>query len=384
MMAKRRVVKRKKNIDGKMKSGDFMLVILTLILLIFGVMMVFSASYYFSINKYGDPYHYLKRDIVWAVAGIIAMTVCALIDYRVYEKLAPAAMVISVILLLLIFTPLGITRNNATRWLGIEMGSHSITIMPGEIAKIACIVFTAWYLSRDPDRIKSLRDGILPLVALCGLCGILIIKQPNLSTALTVCGIIVAMMFVAGMSWKYIAGVGALGIVSVAGLLKMAPDSEWVKRITSFFNPFDDPLGEGYQVVQGLMAFGTGGLFGTGLGKSIQKNLYLPEPQNDFILPIIAEELGFVGVIILMIVYMLLIWRGIHIAVNAKDMFGCLLAAGITIMLALQVIMNIAVVTSSMPPTGISLPFISYGGNSLLIFMGSMGVLLNISRHAAR
>ena len=156
------------------------------------------------------------------------------------------------------------------------------------------------------------------------------------------------------------------------------------KRITSFLDPFADPLGDGYQVVQSLLALGTGGLFGTGLGKSVQKNLYLPEPQNDFILAIIGEELGYIGVIFLMICYLLLIWRGIHISVNANDTFGSMLAAGITIMIALQVIMNIAVVTSSMPPTGVTLPFVSYGGNATLLFLGSVGILLNISRPSAR
>lgn len=181
----------------------------------------------------------------------------------------------------------------------------------------------------------------------------------------------------------YIGIIGA-GVAGVLGLVFMAPESEWMKRITSFLDPFADKLGDGYQVVQGLLALGTGGLFGTGLGRSIQKNLYLPEPQNDFILSIIGEELGYIGVIALMIVYLLLIWRGIHISVNASDTFGSLLAAGITIMIALQVIMNIAVVTSSMPPTGVTLPFISYGGNALWLFMGSTGILLNISRHAPR
>lgn len=175
-----------------------------------------------------------------------------------------------------------------------------------------------------------------------------------------------------------------LGAVGIAAIIITNPDSHWAKRITSFTDPFADPLGDGFQVVQSLMALGSGGLFGVGLGKSIQKNLYLPEPQNDFILAIIGEELGFVGILVLMTAYVILIWRGIHIAVNAPDQFGTLMASGITIMVAIQVILNVAVVTSSMPPTGITLPFVSYGGNALMLFMGSMGILLNISRHTAQ
>lgn len=366
--------------DLNMKSGDFILVITMLALVIFGIIMVFSASYYYSINEYGDPYYYLKRDIVWAVTGLIIMLVLAVLNYRVYEKFAVPIYGVSVILLLLLFTPLGVTRNNATRWIGVG----EFTIMPGEIAKICAIIFVAWYFSKYPERIKSFKYGVLPMLVVAGVYGILIIKQPNLSTALTVVGIIVLMMFVAGLSLKYIVAAVVAVAGAVAGLIIMAPESEWVNRITSFLDPFADPLGDGYQVVQGLMALGTGGLFGTGLGKSIQKNLYLPEPQNDFILAIIGEELGFIGVIVLMMAYLVLIWRGIHIAINAKDMFGSMLAAGITIMIALQVMMNIAVVTSSMPPTGVTLPFVSYGGNALWLFMGATGILLNISRHSAR
>lgn len=373
--------KRKRELTNtKMKSGDFILVILTLALVIFGIIMVFSASYYFSLNKYGDPYHYLKRDILWAVSGLIGMLIMASIPYKTYYELAPGIMAFSIASLVLIFTPLGVTRNNATRWIGIG----PITFMPGEFAKIAVILFVAWYLSKDPSRIKSAKQGVMPLLALAGVCGLLIVKQPNLSTAITVCGIIVLMMFVAGMSWWYIGGIAGLGAGAVMMLVFMAPESEWMKRITSFLDPFADPLGEGYQVVQGLLALGTGGLFGNGLGKSVQKNLYLPEPQNDFILSIIGEEIGFIGIVFLMVAYAVLIWRGIHIAVNASEMFGSMVAAGITIMIALQVIMNIAVVTSSMPPTGVTLPFVSYGGNALWLFMGSMGILLNISRHTLK
>lgn len=363
----------------KMKSGDFVLTILVLGLVVFGIIMVFSSSYYNAINDTGDPYHYLKRDAVWAGMGLAAMLFCALFDYRIYAKIAPWILGISILLLGLLFTPLGITRNYATRWIGVG----EFTIMPGEIAKIAAIIFVSWYLSRDPKRIRSFTRGILPLLGLCGVYFGLIILQPNLSTAITVCGVIVGIMFVAGLPIFYLAGTVGLGIVGITAMILTDEGGYRLKRLTSFFDPFQDPLGDGYQVIQSLLALGSGGLFGLGLGKSIQKTLYLPEPQNDFIFAIIGEELGFIGCLILIACYILLIWRGVHIALNAADMFGTLLASGIVIMLALQVILNIAVVTSSMPPTGITLPFISYGGNALMLFMGSMGILLNISRHSA-
>ena len=367
-------------VGSTMKSGDFFLIVLTLGLTIFGVIMVFSSSYYTSINESGDPYFYLKRHSVWAVLGLCLMLFTKALDYRVYAKIAPYIMVISVALLALLFTPLGVTRNFATRWIGVG----DFTIMPGEIAKIAVIIFVAWYLSKDPTRIRSLTRGVLPLMGLCAVCAGLIIKQPNLSTAITVSGIIIGIMFVAGLNLFYLVGTVGAGALGISALIFSDQSGYWYRRLTSFLDPFADPLDSGYQVVQSLLALGSGGLFGLGLGKGLQKNLYLPEPQNDFILAIIGEELGFIGCIMLFIAYILMIWRGMHIALNASDMFGTLLASGITIMIALQVILNIAVVTSSMPPTGITLPFISYGGNALMLFMGSIGILLNISKRSAR
>lgn len=365
---------------SRMKSGDFVLTIVVLALVVFGVIMVFSSSYYNAINDSGDPYDYLKKDIVWAVLGLGAMLFCALFDYRVYAKIAPTILIVDLVMLALLFTPLGVTRNYATRWIGVG----EFTIMPGEIAKITAIIFVSWYLSRDPKIIRSFFKGVLPMLGLCGVFFGLIILQPNLSTAITVCGIIIGIMFVAGLNIMYLGGIVGIGAVGITLMILTDEGGYRMKRLTSFLDPFQDPLGDGYQVIQSLLALGSGGLFGVGLGKSIQKTLYLPEPQNDFIFAIIGEELGYIGCLALIACYIILIWRGTHIALNAPDMFGTLLAAGITIMLALQVVLNIAVVTSSMPPTGITLPFVSYGGNALMLFMGSMGILLNISRHSAR
>jgi len=364
---------------AQIKSGDFVRTALVLALVVFGIIMVFSASYYSALNDSGDPYSYLKKHVVWAVIGLGVMLFCAMLDYRVYAKFAPVILGVSMALLVLLFTPLGVTRNYATRWLGVG----EFTVMPGEIAKIAAIIFVAWFLSKDPKRIRSFTGGVLPMLFLCAVFFGLIILQPNLSTAITVCGIILGIMFVAGLNILYLLGISGLGAAGIALLIFTDEEGYRLKRLTSFVDPFQDPLGDGYQVIQSLLALGSGGLFGVGLGKSIQKTLYLPEPQNDFIFAIIGEELGYIGCLVLIACYIVLIWRGIHISLNAPDMFGTLLASGITIMLALQVMMNIAVVTSSMPPTGITLPFISYGGNALVLFMGSMGILLNISRHSA-
>jgi cell division protein FtsW len=360
----------------KIKPCDFTIVVLVMILVIFGVVMVFSASYYNSLNDTGSPFGYLERQLFFAVTGFIIMYFMSIIDYHIIRKFSLFLLVFSLILLLLLFTPLGYSTNGATRW--IVLGP--LRIMPGEVAKVAVIAFVAAYLARDPQRVLSLKKGIIPMFALALLFGGLIAKQPNLSTAITVVGIVIGMMFLAGLEWKYIIG---LLIIGGGGLLGLSQtDTYWAKRLTSFVNPFADPQGDGFQAVQSLLALGTGGLFGLGLGKSVQKNLYLPEPQNDFILAIIGEELGLVGVLILLAVFAVLIWRCFVITMNAPDRFGMLLCGGITLMIGIQVILNVAVVTSSMPPTGIALPFVSYGGNALWIFMGSAGVVLNVSRRS--
>ncbi|MGC2872514.1 FtsW/RodA/SpoVE family cell cycle protein [Ihubacter sp. mB4P-1] len=363
-----------------LKQSDFVIIAMVTILVIFGVVMVFSASYYKSINDSGSPYSYLIKQGVFALTGFVIMGVCARLDYHIFRRLSILILGVSLLLLLLVLTPLGVEEGGATRALYI-----GFTIMPGEIAKIAVIIFTASYLASDPRIILSFSRGVLPLLLLMGVFGGLIIKQPNLSTAITVCGIIAGIMFLAGLQWKYVIGAMIAGGGGIFGLIMIGDKigaEHWSKRFTSFLDPFADALGDGFQVVQSLLALGSGGLFGLGLGKSIQKNLYLPEPQNDFILAIIGEELGFIGLLALIVVYVVLIWRCFHVCLNAPDRFGMLLSGGITIMIGLQVILNIAVVTSSMPPTGIALPFVSYGGNALWIFMASAGMVLNISRQS--
>lgn len=359
----------------KVPPADFILMIVTACLMIFGVIMIFSSSYYWSMDKYGKPYGYLIKAVVWAVAGAMVMFVTSHIDYRIYRKFHRWIMVISIVLLFLIFTPLGHEAGGAVRWLDLKV----ITIMPGEIAKIAVIIYTSAFLARRD--INDLKGTVLPLLVLAGLCGGLIMLQPNMSTAATVVMIIIALIFVAGVKWRYLAGLVGIGLAAAVPLMMMGYRRD---RVFSFLDPFADPLGDSFQVVQSLLALGSGGLFGRGLGNSLQKNLYLPEPMNDFILAIIGEELGFIGIICLIIAFSLFVWRGIKISLAAPDRFGFFMASGITMLVGIQFAMNIAIVTSSMPPTGIALPFVSYGGNAMLMFCAGTGILLNISRAAEK
>jgi len=365
--------------NENLKPGDFWLLAVVVALVIFGVIMVFSASYYQTINSGQGPYQYLMKDLLFAVSGFVLMMITFSLDYHHWKKLTPLIFVVTVILLIFVRIPIeGINDpvNGAYRWIDLKIA----TIMPGEIAKFTAIITVAMILGDDPKKIHSFKHGILPIVGMCVLFGGLIMLQPNMSTAATLCIIVLLMMFVAGLKWKWMGVVAGAGLAG--GLLLMLQGGGYrMQRVLSFLDPFEDELGNGFQVVQSLLALGSGGLFGVGLGKSVQKNLYLPEPQNDFILAIIGEELGFVGIMVLIAAYVFLIWRGVHIALNAPDQYGLLLASGVVIMISLQVVLNIAVVTSSMPPTGVILPFISYGGNALWIFMASAGILLNISRH---
>ncbi|MDY6038797.1 MAG: putative peptidoglycan glycosyltransferase FtsW [Eubacterium sp.] len=358
---------------NKIKRCDSALVILVTILTMFGVVMVFSASYYSAINSTGSPFSFLWKQGFFAVSGFIIMMVMSLFDYHKLRRFAVPIAIIEIVLLLLIFTPLGVTINNARRWIRI-----GITIMPGELAKPAIILLASAYFSANIKRARSIK-GLFPIVAYTIFVCLMIVKQPNLSTSITVFLISAGIAFVSGMHWGYI---GAMGGGLTLGSMYLAFFSTGYQhdRVVSFLDPFKYSLEGGFQVVQSLLALGTGSLRGIGLGNSVQKNLYLPEPQNDFILAIIGEELGFVGIAVLLTIFAVVIWKIFCIALNSKDRFGMLLASGVAMMIGFQVILNVAVVTSSMPPTGVALPFISYGGNALWIFMGLIGIVLNISR----
>jgi cell division protein FtsW len=359
------------------KRIDFFLLICVLFLVVFGVVMVFSASFYSSLRTDDDPYGFLIPAAMWALGGLVLMTVLYFVPYKVYSRLALPGMFIAIVLLIALYTPLGVEINGAVRWIRIG----PVTIMPGEICKICAIWFVAWFYSKNKRNTRSFSRGFLPPVIVMAICFVLIYKQPNLSTAITVCGVIIAMMFISGTNLFYLIVAAGAGIGGVVLMIFANPESEHFSRFTGFLNPFADTQNDFYQTVQGLLALGAGGVHGVGPGNSIQKALYLPYAQNDFIFAIIGEEFGFIGCIFIMLVFLVLIWRCTLIAINAPDRFSMLLAAGITVLVALQVILNIAVVTSVIPPTGITLPFISYGGNAMLLFTGAMGIMLNISKN---
>lgn len=355
---------------------DYALLVVVMLLVFTGVMMVFSSSFYYAMAKWENKYLFLEKHLVWAGAGVVAMIFFSLIDYKLYRKIAFILFVLSFIFLGLLFTPLGKEVNGAVRW--VDIGP--LTFMPSEFAKMAAILYMAGFLENRQRKMHKFSSGLLPVLIIVGAYFILIYKQPNLSNAITISGILMAMAFVAGVNIFQLMTLGAAGGV---GIYAAILSSEWrARRFLTFLDPFQDTFGDGWQVIQSLYALGSGGLFGVGLGQSTLNKLYIPEPQNDFIFATVGEELGFVGSSLLILLFLFLIYRCIRIAMNAPDQYGMFLATGITAMLAIHTIINVAVVTSSMPVTGLQLPFISYGGNFLLMLMIAMGIMLNISKQS--
>ena len=361
---------------------DYTLLITILLLLTIGLIMVLSASSPTSLAESGNSYKYFVKQGIFAVVGLIAMTFISNIDYRFYKKFYKIAYIIAIILLAAVLV-FGKTINNAKRWIYV---TESLSFQPSELVKFCMIIFYAGILTKNREELKFFFKGwvkhILMLVPIIGL----LIIEPHLSASVVIIGIVGIMMVIAGCKLLQIV-VPAVGIgAPLAGILilKVKRFAHAVERITTFIDPWQDKLGAGYQVIQSLYAIGSGGLFGAGLGQSKQKYLYLPEPQNDFIFSVLAEELGFIGCTFVIILFSIFIWRGILIAMKSPDMFGSLVAIGITAMIGIQVIVNIAVVTSSMPATGMPLPFFSYGGTALVILLCQIGVLLNISRAGRR
>jgi cell division protein FtsW len=356
---------------------DALLVIVVVVLVIFGVVMVFSASYYSTISADAGPYQYLRLSVQWAIAGFVVMIAASFIPYRVYYKLAPLAIAASLVFLIALYTPLGVEINGATRWIGIP--GTELTFMPGEFAKVAIILGCAWYYTRFANKTKNFIYGFGVVILAAGVYFLLIYEQPNLSTAVIVAITIVAIMFLAGVPVGYLIGAAVAGGLGIYYMVQ-SREGEHLSRITGFLDPFSDAQGEFFQTVQGLLALGSGGLTGTGLGNSVQKALWLPYAQNDFIFAIIGEETGFIGCILVIIAFLILVWRCMLIAMRSKDRFAMLIAGGVAVLFALQVGINIGVVTSILPPTGVILPFISYGGNAIILFMFLIGVVLNISK----
>ena len=363
---------------------DFILLITVILLLSLGLIMVLSASSPTSLAETGDDsYSYFRKQAGFAIVGVIAMLFISKIDYRFWKKFYKIAYIGSIILLLMVVIPkIGVEAGGARRWINL-----GVRFQPSELAKIGLIIFYASYLSDHKDELRDFKKGFIkPLLYLVPIVLILILVQDHLSATII---IVLVVGIMAGVRPMYFATVGsATAVAGVAGLYAMAKFTSKgafrIARITSFLNPWADKQGDGWQVIQSLYAIGSGGLFGVGLGQSKQKYLYISEPHTDFIFAVLAEELGFVGCAIVIALFGIFIWRGVLAAMKAPDMFGSLVAVGITSLIGLQAIINIAVVTSSMPVTGMPLPFFSYGVTSLLILLCSVGILLNISRAGSK
>jgi cell division protein FtsW len=339
--------------------------------------MVYSASAVWATYKFEDSFFFAKRQLLFAGVGVVAMFFIMNVDYWTWRTWAKMLVIVCFILLLAVLVPgIGMERNGSRSWIGVG----AFSIQPSEFMKLAMIAFLAKFLSENQKKITSFKRGLLPSLAFVFTAFALIMLQPDLGTGTVMVGTCIVMIFVAGARISHFGLLGLLGVAGFAALVLSAPYR--IKRITSFLNPWEDPLGSGFQIIQSLYAIGPGGLFGLGLGQSRQKFFYLPEPQTDFIFAILAEELGFIGGSLIILLFGLLLWRGVRIALGAPDQYGSYLAIGIITMVAIQVMINIGVVTGLMPVTGITLPFLSYGGSSLTLMLMAVGVLLNISRYA--
>ncbi len=359
-------------------SIDFTLLIVILILLALGLTMVLSASSPKSLSDYKTSYHFFIRQLIFALLGLVAMGIISKIDYRFYQKFYKIAWILSVILLALVLV-IGTEVNEAKRWIEI---TPSFSFQPSEVVKFLMIIFYAGVLTHDRDELGNFWLGLVKHVCMLAPIIVLLLLEPHFSVSVVILATCCVMMIMAGCKfWQFMTCGITIGVPALVAMVIMAPYR--LVRITTFMDPWSDAKGKGWQIIQSLYAIGSGGLFGLGLGEGNQKYLYLSEPQNDFIFAILAEELGFVGCAFTIILFAILIWRGVLIAMKAPDMFGSLIAVGITTLIAVQVIINIAVVTASMPVTGMPLPFFSYGGTSLFILLCEMGVLLNISRATA-
>jgi len=348
----------------------------SVLLIIFGLIMIYSSSSIWALYKFSDSFKYVKQQALFAFIGIVLVYIVSKINYKFYYDNATTIFLICVFLLVLVLIPgIGSVRNGSRSWFGIG----SFGIQPSEFAKLSLIILTSKYLSKSNKFVKDIKKGVFPILGILFLIFGLIMLQPDFGTGMIIVVSIIAMLFVAGVNIKFFLGLGAIGVVGIIVLIAIAPYR--MDRITSFIDPWSDPLGTGFQIIQSLYAIGPGGLLGMGFLKSRQKQFYLPEPQTDFIFSIISEEFGVLGVVIVVGLFLTLLYLGIKISINSNDNFAKLLAFGMIFQMLIQAAMNLMVVIGLIPVTGVTLPFLSYGGSSLLISMISIGILLNISRY---
>lgn len=360
-----------------MKGSSSVLFLLTFTLVGIGLVAIYSTSAIYAEEKYGDSAHFLKRQLLWMGLSFTFMMIAMMTKYELLKTLSKPLLFLSMFLLILVLLPqFGKEAGGARRWL--RLGGFSF--QPSEMAKLALILYLAAYLTRKQDRVKEFWRGLVAPLLVLGIVVGLIFLQPDLGTGLLIGMVALILLFVAGVRIIYLAGLSLSALPALYFLILQAPYR--VKRILAFLDPWKDPKGVGYQITQSFLALGSGGLFGDGLGQSRQKLFYLPAAHTDFIFSIIGEELGFVGTAAIVTLFLLFIWAGMRIAYRAPDLFGHLLAVGITVAIGLQAIINVGVATGSLPTKGIPLPFISFGGSSLLVNMVGVGLLLNIARHS--
>ena len=361
---------------SKCRNEIITVVTIVMALVIFGCIMVYSASFYSAEYHYGNKYFFLCKQVLGVVLGIAAMAFFAYFDYHLLKKYKWWIVLVSMVLLVLVFVPgLGLESYGAKRWVSVL----GISIQPSEIAKFALVIFVAAYMSDNFERVKTLK-GLLPVLGVGGLMCVLIMLEPSMSVTMCIAFVTLFMLIIGGMSKKHTLLFSVPAAAAVPLLVAIEPYR--LKRLMAFIDPWASPQGEGFQLIQSLYSLGDGGLFGVGLFNSRQKYLFLPFAESDFILSIIGEEIGFIGLLLLMAVFFALVYRLIKIALGAVDRFGAMLVSGVAFIIAVQTLLNIAVVTGSIPPTGLPLPFISSGGTSVTVFMAGIGICLNVLRQS--
>ena len=358
-----------------MKRFNLSLFLSVLLISIFGIVMIYSASYIWAEYKYNDAFKFVKNQGLFLIIGIILMILISKVNYNIYKDKAKVILISCIVLLVLVLIPgIGTIRNGSRSWFGIG----SFGIQPSEFTKLGLIIFVSKYLASDDKRVKDIKHGVLPIILVLGFIFGLIMLQPDFGTGSIIVVTIIVLLFVGGVDFKFFLKIGVVGVIGVVILIAIAPYR--LARILSFLDPWSDPLGSGFQIIQSLYAIGPGGLFGYGLGNSRQKHFFLPEPQTDFIFSIISEELGFFGCLLVVIMFFIICYQGFKISRKSNDKFAKFLSFGIIFQISFQACMNLMVVTGVIPVTGVTLPFLSYGGSSLLITLVSIGIVLNISR----
>lgn len=359
-----------------MKKIDKILLISTIILISFGVLMVYSSSSIWAEYKYNDAFKFVKSQFIFFLIGLILIYITSKMNPEFLEEHSNKLLFGCLLLLVLVLIPgIGKVRNGSRSWFGIG----PLGIQPSEFSKLGLIIYTSKYLSHNNKNVKNIKKGLLPLFLVICIFFLLIMLEPDFGTAMVIVLTLVVLIFISGPDISFFLKIGLIGLVGIVVLIAIAPYR--LKRITAYLNPWSDPLGSGFQIIQSLYAIAPSSLLGSGFGNSIQKNFYLPEPQTDFIFSIIVEEFGIIGVILVLGLFSIIFYRSIKISLRQNDLFKKYLSFGLSFGLILQVMLNILVVTGTIPTTGITLPFLSYGGSSLLISMISIGIILSISKY---